>query len=790
MLSLVAHDDATKNGRSLAMNTRDPALESAAEAVETPPRELAPCPEEALRRSADQLCLVINGQTADIKARKWAEGFLAGEKRVLEMIAKGNPLPSLLEALCRLVEEMSSGSVCSILLLDAEGKQLGHGAAPSLPASYAKAINGVVIGPATGPCGRAAYLREPVIVSDIASDPLGSGYRELALAHGLRACWSTPIQSSAGKVLGTFAIYWHEPCSPAAQHQKIIEQVTDLAAVAIERKRSQDALHAAKARFEGMLAIAEDAIISVDSSQHIVLFNQGAEKVFGYAGTEVIGKALDILLPQRFARAHRGHIEQFAASSEVSRSMGQRCEVFGRRRDGSEFPAEASISKLDLGAEVVFTVILRDITERRGAAEALRASEHLARGQLDALTGTLDSLAQESDPDKLLEHVLHTIARQCGAHSVSVWDRYDEGGWLRLVAVIEEDRFQTRNDGVHPAAELPILAQNHPVWSEVLRTGQHAVLEDIDQETARMRVGSEPDAPWHRVMEDTDPDPAVALLKRHLRGLGVCAILAVPMLIAGRVAGIIAIRFQRKRVFRREEIELTRALAHQAMLAIQLMRLARQSRQVAVTAERNRMARDIHDTLAQGFTGVIVQLEAAEEAMSQNLAAEAAGHLHRAGELARESLREARRSVWALRPQALEEKDLCDALKGLLRKLTAGTGLRAEFILEGEPTELPPEWEENLLRICQEVLTNALRHAQAREFKVWLVFERRELRLNLRDNGGGFDPAGRHDGFGLQGIGERVEGMGGQLSIQSAKGKGTAVSIVLPFPGDREPATA
>jgi PAS domain S-box-containing protein len=577
------------------------------------------------------------------------------------------------------------------------------------------------------------------------------------------------------------------------------EPALECPAKAVEKPRRElepspgevlNALRAAKARFEGILAIAEDAIISVDSSQRIVLFNRGASKVFGYADTEVIGKPLDMLLPQRFAKAHRGHIEQFAASAEVSRSMGQRREVFGRRRDGSEFPAEASISKLDLGAEVVFTVILRDITERKRAAEALRASEHLARGQLDALTRTLNSLAQESDPDKLLEHVLRTIARQSGAHSLSVWDREDEGCRLGLVAAIEDDRFQTRNDAVHPVAALPIRAQNHPAWSLVLRAGQHAVLEDIDQQTARMRVGSEPDAPWHPVMEDADPDPAVALLKKHLRGLGVCAILAVPMLIAGKVAGIIAIRFKQKRVFRSEEIELTRALAHQAMLAIQLMRLARQSRQVAVAAERNRMAREIHDTLAQGFTGVIVQLEAAEEAMSQNLSAEAAGHLGRAGELARESLREARRSVRALRPQALEEKDLCEALDGLLRKATAGTSLRAKFILEGEPTELPREWEENLLRICQEALANTLRHAQAKAFKLRMVFDRQELRLDLSDNGAGFDPAGRHDGFGLHGIGERVEGMGGQLSIRSAKGQGTAISIVLPFSRDREPATS
>src|SRR5260370_5159999 len=262
--------------------------------------------------------------------------------------------------------------------------------------------------------------------------------------------------------------------------------------------------------------------------------------------------------------------------------------------------------------------------------------------------------------------------------------------------------------------------------------------------------------------------------------MGVHTILFVPMLVAGRVTGFIGIRFTLKRGFRLEEIELTRALAHQATLAIQLTRLSAQMRQSAVMAERNRMARDIHDTLAQGFTGVIVQLEAAGEAMSQSRTARVSDHLNQAGELARESLREARRSVQALRPQALEGKQLSEALKDLIEKMTSGTTVKAEFTLQGNQQKLPPEWETNLLRIGQEVLTNVLRHAQADEFKVLLVFDSREIRLGLRDNGCGFDPQRRHEGFGLQGMRERAEGMGGQLSIESANGKGTVISIVLP----------
>src|SRR5882724_4888525 len=172
--------------------------------------------------------------------RKRAEALLSEEKRLLEMIAQGNALSRILDALCRLVEELSKGSLCSILLLDADGNRLWHGAAPGLPKSYIDAIDGGFIGPAAGSCGTAAYRKEPVIVSDIAQDPLWADYRDLALPHGLQACWSTPVLASDGRVLGTFAIYSREPRSPTPQQQNIIEQITDLASIAIERKRAEE----------------------------------------------------------------------------------------------------------------------------------------------------------------------------------------------------------------------------------------------------------------------------------------------------------------------------------------------------------------------------------------------------------------------------------------------------------------------------------------------------------------------------------------------------------------------
>ena len=182
------------------------------------------------------------GTSIDIEERKRAEMLLAGEKRLLEMIARGESHALILDRLCRLVEELASGSLSSILLLDAKTRQLRHGAAPSLPTSYSKAIDGSVIGPSVGSCGTAAYRAEPVIVADIATDPLWADYRDLALAHGLRACWSTPILSSAGEVLGTFAIYYREPRSPTAEERNVIERFTQVASIALEREQAEQAL--------------------------------------------------------------------------------------------------------------------------------------------------------------------------------------------------------------------------------------------------------------------------------------------------------------------------------------------------------------------------------------------------------------------------------------------------------------------------------------------------------------------------------------------------------------------
>lgn len=215
--------------------------------------------------------------------------------------------------------------------------------------------------------------------------------------------------------------------------------------------------------------------------------------------------------------------------------------------------------------------------------------------------------------------------------------------------------------------------------------------------------------------------------------------------------------------------------------AQEALRASEQSRQAAVMAERDRVVRDVHDTLAHAFTGVIVQLEAADDAASRGLEAEAGAHIARAEAMARAGLQEARRSVLALRPQALEGNDLSAALREMVTRMTDGTSIVSEFVLRGVRRQLQPASEESLLRIGQEALTNAIRHGHAHRIVMEVDFSDHAVLLRLADDGNGFDANAVSDGLGLGSIRTRVSALGGQLSISSAPGAGTAVSVSVPY---------
>ncbi|MBV9848360.1 MAG: sensor histidine kinase [Armatimonadetes bacterium] len=222
----------------------------------------------------------------------------------------------------------------------------------------------------------------------------------------------------------------------------------------------------------------------------------------------------------------------------------------------------------------------------------------------------------------------------------------------------------------------------------------------------------------------------------------------------------------------------------------QLTRMVEQAQRAAVLEERNRLAREIHDTLAQGLTGVVVHLQAAVDVDTTD-PADRQAHIKQALLLAKDSLAEARHSVWALRPHALEKSDLYGALRTLLGQMTAGTDLCARCRVAGTPYPLSPEVETHLLRIGQEALTNTLKHARASELCLDVAFESAQVRLRVQDNGQGFAPDRQaSQGFGLRGIRERADSLGAEITITSQPGQGTELVITVPVspPAEREPA--
>ena len=164
-----------------------------------------------------------------------SEEFLAQQEQVRQMIAAGVPLGEILSKLVLMIEGQTPDMLASILLLSADGNHVRHAVAPSLPESYVKVIDGSPIGPKHGSCGTAMFRGTPVCVSDILTDPLWDDYRQYGTAIGIRACWSTPIMSSKGKVLGSFAMYYRDPRSPDGEEQHLTDVATKLAAEAIER---------------------------------------------------------------------------------------------------------------------------------------------------------------------------------------------------------------------------------------------------------------------------------------------------------------------------------------------------------------------------------------------------------------------------------------------------------------------------------------------------------------------------------------------------------------------------
>jgi len=382
-----------------------------------------------------------------------------------------------------------------------------------------------------------------------------------------------------------------------------------------------------------------------------------------------------------------------------------------------------------------------------------RLAEELARNQSQMLIESLGMLA-ESNLDNFLGHVLKVTVQQLEGVGGTLWFPDPETDTTRLHLEYLDSRILPAEQSQHPAVVQPL-----PIGGRGVSTFP------VEHPETYVLSGSVDGMPEEN--------------RAYINSLGVRMLLTVPMVLGRETVGWICVRSSRGDPSEFEsKIHLAEALAGQATLAVQMARLGEQAREAAVLGERNRIARDIHDTLAQGFTGVVVNLEAAGRSLRKDNTGLALEHIEHARDLARSCLDEARLSVRALRPGSASG-NLADALQAQIERL-APLGVHGVLEVEGEPGVLQRHAEAELLRIAQESVTNVLKHAQARNVRIRLAWDMDRVTLAIVDDGRGFDLRAHHDGFGLVGMHERACRIGAALSVSAAPGRGTRVETCLP----------
>ena len=431
------------------------------------------------------------------------------------------------------------------------------------------------------------------------------------------------------------------------------------------------------------------------------------------------------------------------------------------------------LERLAEQAKQTALVIERERAARERAAELAKANE--------ALRECLDALSSVPEVDEFLGQVMKAITRQLGAVSSTLRRRDFEKNTMPMEYVFQDGRVMTPDEAGYPEGlqsnsldeerAKPFLERLliHSFTVPPVKGGKQRFATFLDHPSAITRT--------------TDPPiPIPESQQAYLRELGVKSVLMIPLTSRRQLIGMLTFRFTEEREFRLEELEIARALVTQASLAIQLTRLAKTARQSAVLEERNQLAGEIHDSLAQFFTGISMQLGAAREVIEAGNGS-ILSYLERASDLAQFGLAEARRSAFSLQPTAIEESGFIEALRKLVERSNIPGRLRCNFHATGVAEECLQSFVQlDLLRIAQEAISNAVRHARPTVISVNLRCNPTYIVLEVTDNGSGIADShlANSEGFGLSSMRSRAAHIGAQLDIRSAEGRGTTVTANVP----------
>lgn len=690
---------------------------------------------------------------------KRSQNIKDGQRQFLELLARGGEFMQMLDTLVRIIEDQIPAMLGLVLLLDEDGRHLHIGAGPSLPKEYLDSIEGLEIGPMVGSCGTACYTASRVIVEDIAADRRWDGLRDLALEANLRACWSEPVITSSGKVVGTFAMYFRQPRAPTRSELETIVVAAHLVGIAIEHKNTLEALLRSELRFRAVFEGAPIGISITSLDGWLVDTNRALQQMFGYSQEEFTNLSVaEFTHPDDVS----GDSDLFYNQLVPGKIDFYQVEKHFLRKDGSDFWGRLSLSLVrDSNAEPLYAIATtEDITAQRQAAEKLALTYQTMERQVAERTSELAALnaiaASVSRTlnlreimEEALERTLDVMQLEQGVayRTISLEGEGQGEGYLEIIT----------HRGMSPrfieaASRLPIRG-------------------------SLIQAAAERGGP---LVWQTDTYPVPEIREVILSG-GAKVAITIPLAVQDRLVGALVLGSLEERTFEEEELSLLAAIGRQVGVAVENARLYERAQKTTILEERGRLARELHDSVTQSVYSVTLYAEAATRLLRAGETQQAAQYLADLRDSGLEALREMRLLIYELRPLALEKSSLADALRGRLEAVEARSGVKSTLNVEGTE-DLDYATKVELYQIGQETLNNILKHARAGHVLVNLSFTPEDTALEVVDDGIGFDleEAANSGGLGLAGIYERAQRLGAELKIDSTPETGTRVCVRIP----------